>query len=402
MPVRRRSTARTDRRLYGFVDAVVPAIEASKYSRQILLLDCVDANAFDLNPDSIRESENLSLVRIQSTARRWEQDLGLPKVTEGDWLELTLNDDSGLPRAWVMPATDGYVSRRSTNLTSVMLHRDDPDLSADTGKRLQETCRLPDLEKEADDGRSLLSLVSKFTEDFDIADIEVHVLDVGQASCVVFLKNGTAIGFFDVGAPLYRNQSSFPKRLALPAIAPEAFVILSHWDFDHFDLARRHPQLEALKWFAPDQPVGPNTLKFQRNLGKRLSFIDGSINYGSNLLLRRGTSASAKDRNGNGYGLRLDLGAEAIVLTGDADYSILHPDLQQKLTAITVPHHGALGTSPPNPSGGIARAVASYGLPNCYRHPDEKHLEAHSDAGWQLLRTATHLRAARGNRRLYP
>lgn len=69
------------------------------------------------------------------------------------------------------------------------------------------------------------------------------------------------------------------------------------------------------------------------------------------------------------------------------------------LTAVdglTVPHHGGAGGA--IPLTGVGAAVASYGVPNRYRHPDEAYLEEHNKAGWKVLRTAQHAYKSRGYR----
>ena len=49
---------------------------------------------------------------------------------------------------------------------------------------------------------------------------------------------------------MFFNQRSFPKPFDHRP-ASSGFVILSHWDFDHFALALRYPELKKLQWFAP-------------------------------------------------------------------------------------------------------------------------------------------------------
>jgi len=231
----------------------------------------------------------------------------------------------------------------------------------------------------------------------------VTALDVGQAACVVFSEGGRPFGYFDVGAPMFFNRRSFPKPFD-HRTATDGFVILSHWDFDHFALALHCPELKKLQWFAPNQPVGPNTALFQKSLGSNLTFISNDVDVGA-LALRRCSGTSPRDRNSTGYALRLDVEDTRILLPGDADYQWLPPALARSVNRIMVPHHGATGSSPPSPGGGgNPIAVVSYGIPNTYRHPSEDHIDAHRRAGWRIRRTAAHgnPRRPRGNQALYP
>lgn len=408
MAIRKRfATGGAGRRLYGFVDGVVKADPENPYSRETLLLDCVDAAAFDAAPETaLAVDENLLLVRTVSTHRRWSEDLGLQAIHEGDWVVLTLEKRAGSPRAWALPAGNDYESEGPTNVSSIATLIDDGDISevppgtdAPVGLRLRHHSRLRGKDRQVED-QGQLPLFLSLTR----GKLEVVCLDVGQASCNVIREDGVPTACFDVGAPVYRNNKSFRARAVWP-LPKSGAVILSHWDFDHFDLGRRLPHLQTLSWFAPDQPVGPNTLRFQRKLGAQLKFLVGSYSGvlpGGTFLLEPGLSTNPKDRNGTGYSLRINLHNAALLLTGDADYSMIPPTMCNGLTAMTVPHHGGTCSPPPSPNGTRGRAVMSYGLPNCYRHPVPATITA-LQPSWDIHYTASHPGSpARGDRHLYP
>ena len=211
------------------------------------------------------------------------------------------------------------------------------------------------------------------------SELEIRAVDVGHASCNVFISDGEPGGYFDVGAPLYRNQKSFGGKF-YHTVPASGFVFLSHWDFDHFDLARRRLELQQFYWLAPDQPVGPNTLRFLKSLGANLRFFPGPIIYFA-MELRPGTSSNLKDRNGTGYSMRIEADGEVIVLTGDCSYDKLDPAALVDATVVTIPHHGGKSDSAPPLPRGNALAVASYGSLNCYRHPCEDYLDEHGTLG---------------------
>lgn len=216
--------------------------------------------------------------------------------------------------------------------------------------------------------------------------IEIIVLDVGQASAALIKRDDKPIGFFDVGAPLWFNKGSLPKPMLLPIIS-EGFVILSHWDFDHFDLGRRNALLRSLDWYAPDQPVGPNTARFQADLGNRLTFIDGAASNGG-FTLDRGTATLPSDRNGSGYQLRYERGGQAVLLTGDTSYDFIRPHMLHGIGGVSVPHHAGRSSIPPPRAALPARAIASYGWPNSYRHPHPQTLLDHDSRDWRISPTA--------------
>ena len=107
------------RRFYAFVDAAVAPLPDNPYSRETLLLDCVDADAFDRGAVALDDAENLSLIRVTSTRRRLEEEFGLREVEESDWLELTIDGEGGAPRAWVMPASADCASEHGSSVRSI-------------------------------------------------------------------------------------------------------------------------------------------------------------------------------------------------------------------------------------------------------------------------------------------
>lgn len=386
------------RRLYGFVDGVVKAEPDNTYSQQTLLLDCIDTDAFDTDPAALNDDANLSLVRTATTLRRWDEDFGVETIEEGDWVQLVLSKGPGRPRAWEMPATAGYEPEGSTNVLEIAVLNDG---DGSPGARLASACQLQSSElrfASESDVERLFAMVS--------APLRIVALDVGQASCNSIFSNGKPLVLFDAGAPLYRNQKSFRavNRSHLPT--GSGIVLLSHWDFDHFDLGRRRQQLQQLTWLAPHQSVGFDALKFQRSLGASLYFLQGPYSMTSEGLqfdLRPGLATNPKDRNGTGYSLRIEDAGGNILLTGDAGYEHIDQQLLVDLAALTVPHHGGAGTAPPIPKALPSRAVVSYGNPNCYRQPVAQTIDAHCAVGWKVQFTAKRKGVGgRGNKQVWP
>ncbi len=388
---------RLPRRLYGFVDSVLPAEDENPRSRLALHLDAVDADLFDADPLAIDRDDALFLVRLLTTPDRLREFIGVDQniPEEGSWVSLTTEKSPGNPRAWLMPSEgDGFGDPIATNAVAVTAG---DALGADAVARLTAACASPDTTRiEAPDLDAIVFLAPNETS-------RIEAIDVGQAACVAFWDRGRCVGYFDVGAPIFFNRGSFPRHLDHTP-CNKGFIILSHWDFDHYALAYDHPILRTLKWYAPDQPVGPRTAKFQKTLGPNLNFISGSIDLGGFKLKR--CSGPLSDRNNSGYALRIGRDGQAVLLTGDAGYHAIPSDLQADLTAVMIPHHGGKGTTPPpSASAEYAVAVASYGSPNKHRHPCEDQLDLHKKGGWRIRRTARHgisPAVPRGNRKLFP
>ena len=266
---------------------------------------------------------------------RLAQLFGLSVPTEGTWFEIKLEREPFRPRAWQLPLANNYVQQAPTNATAFTQLF---ELSAIVS-RLKQVCVAPDA--VAFDELKLRNILRSIRSE---NNLEVTVIDVGQAACVAFSSGDRPFGYFDVGAP--------------------------------------------------------NTARFQKGLGRQLSFIAGDLSVGRSLLQR----CTGTDRNSTGYALRINRQDAAIMLPGDADYRWIPQVITQKADRIMISHHGAAGSAPPPPNGGGSPvAIASYGIPNSYRHPNESQIAAHRRAGWRVRRTATYGNTRpRGNRRLYP
>ncbi|MBP2149518.1 hypothetical protein [Xanthobacter flavus] len=384
---------------YGVVEDIIDADPRNLYTRSFMLIDAIRSEYFDREGElAIRERRGLALVRAMSTPRRWREQFHLGEVAKGDWLSFELDDSGGIPRAWELRAENNYIADRHRSIKSMrrisgvgaQLQNGDDELS----KRLTSATKIP--RRKA----SQVSAAAALQRLGSPGRIEIVVLDVGQASAALIKRNGRPIGFFDVGAPIWFNKGSFPK-IRPPLFDRRGFIILSHWDFDHFDLGRRHDPYRNFYWFAPDQPVGPNTANFQFELGRRLKFIDGSATIGG-FSLSRGMSTNPNDRNGTGYQLRYEESARAVILTGDTPYDLIQTKMLDNVSALTMPHHaGRSDALPPRPDQS-GPAIASYGNPNFYRHPNAETLDLHKNQGWRIETTAATSTSLRGDRTLFP
>ena len=208
--------------------------------RLSLQLDGVDANAFDLDSAAIDNDASLMLARISATPTRLAELFGVSLLKEGDWLEIQLRKVRSTPRAWLLPVTNGYTPLASVNAVAMTPLGEASEIHA----RLEAACIAPNSRK-VDGTAHIEQLLSTLGQ-----ELRVTALDVGHAACVVFSNGSQPQGYFDVGATMYFNQRSFP-RLLNHGLATDGFVILSHWDFDHFALAIRYPQLKNLIWSPP-------------------------------------------------------------------------------------------------------------------------------------------------------
>ncbi|MBY4616143.1 hypothetical protein [Rhizobium redzepovicii] len=394
-------------RYYALLEDMVGSIEGNNYSRSHVLLDGVDAARFDENPLSLNDPSALSLIRAISTERVWRNRHDLGEVAKGDWVEISLHDEGQAPMAWEMRPDNDY--RRDSKRSVEKIRRIGRILPAGgaTGDNPELVMKLQAGSNAARGDHQTIAFQNLASRVLPASPppvsnhddkLEIIVLDVGQASAVLMRRNGTAIGLFDAGHPLWFNKKSLPRHFVAPDLG-NGFIFLSHWDFDHFEMGRLQVAWHQNDWFAPDQLVGPNTALFQRLLGARLTFVDGPLIIGG-LHFERGTCLDPVDRNNTGYQMRYERDGKAVLLTGDADYEHIAPHMKADLTHLCIPHHGGRGTAPPGPNGTSGRAVVSYGLPNGYRHPYGPQIHAHRGLGWTVAPTADD-HAPRGDRLLF-
>lgn len=343
------------RAFFGLIENVSPALADLPGSRTSILLDAVVArNGLGKFPPP---RSDLYLARVQSTPNRISAFMsaqpeanGRPVPTElnqpyeGSWVQFTVGDRGEGPACWLYSASSNYERSERVSITS-MTPITDPTLIA----RLDESCDVPAKTIELQD-----TFAKNLFHKIPDHRLRVVAIDVGQASCVAFYDRSSCVGFFVVGAPMPPNRKSFPKRLKLGTIPKRGlgFVLLSHWDFDHFALALKINALKKINWYAPRQKVGFNTAEFQRSLGSRLFYCTGDF-VSKRFEFRKCKGPKSSDRNSNGYASRVQIGHCGILLPGDADYKFLPKGMDKQLSRIAIPHHAGPGDGPPYPRGGV-------------------------------------------------
>lgn len=374
---------------YGFVEAVTyPDPKDSNRGRVNLVLDSLKVEAFRTGVCVEDSADDLLIVRILSTIKRLETRFQGSNWKEGSWIEFKLQDSPGDPPAWYLSAANDYSGRVvRTNIIDAVRLEESSFAANNLKQSIVKFCRCPNaihIKEPMRRRRQRNLLRGPF----------VRVVDVGQASFSAIhisrQKSSTVLGYFDVGGPLFFHHKTFPGVFHEQKMVPaKGFVVLSHWDFDHYSLAvSKIPKLRDLAWYAPDQPVGPNAARLQALLGKKLTLLSApNFDVWRGVELWKGTGASS-NRNDSGYAMRITRTGGPVLLSGDLSYSMLPTGMGTKFSAILVTHHGGSFTGPPPlPLTKGAVAAVSYGLPNHYHHPNAVAIGLHSSAGWSIQST---------------
>lgn len=376
---------------YGFVEAVTyPDPNEGNRGRVNFVLDSLRVEAFHAGVSVADTADDLLIVRILSTIKRLETLFPEIKWEEGSWIEFQLQDSPGDPPAWYLSAAEDYSGTVvRTNITKAVRLGGRPFPENNLEQKLAQFCRSSDATRVPPTPglrRRKNALGGPF----------VRVVDVGQASFSAIhtskLASSRILGYFDVGEPLFFHHKTFPRVFRERKMVPvSGFVVLSHWDFDHYSLAvSKLPKLRNLAWYAPDQPVGPNAARLQALLGTNLTLLSVpffSVRRG--IELWKGTGFSS-NRNDSGYAMRITRAGGPVLLSGDLPYSMFPAGIGNRFSAIVVTHHGGAFTgSPPAPMAKGAVAAVSYGIPNRYHHPNKLAIGFHQSVGWSIQPTYT-------------
>lgn len=345
-----------------------------------LIFDARPIEGFSLDgEDAI---EDLTYVRVITTVRKFKQYARASEIVEGRWYALELYQNGKGPRAW----TSDMSVRQSSFRWSLTRAQALEEASAGFQSLVQDPSVVEKLKQKYFIKASRLNNKQRALPSFSIGS--VVAIDVGQASCIAICSpEGEAHGFFDVGYPINSNAKSAPAGIKLPPTAPNCFVLLSHWDYDHYSLAFRQEELKNLVWYAPGNlGVGPRAYKLSKEI-RSLNAIayGGSLTHPS-LEIGWGTGPIS-NRNSSGICCLVRQGKRSILLTADVSYSNIPSLLLHNLDALSVPHHGGRSESAipiPKAASKQANAVVCGGKPNRYQHPCENYLMEHAKKGWKV------------------
>jgi hypothetical protein len=93
--------------------------------------------------------------------------------------------------------------------------------------------------------------------------------------------HGRLSAYVDYGFPAPHNRNTYPAGTADPCVCADPLVVLTHWDYDHYAMARRVPRALRLRWVAPEQKYGTAAIKYVYQ-----PLLDNA-GYGARLMLWR-------------------------------------------------------------------------------------------------------------------
>jgi beta-lactamase superfamily II metal-dependent hydrolase len=227
----------------------------------------------------------------------------------------------------------------------------------------------------------------------DINEINIVSFNVGQGNATgIFDKELNPILYYDLGGGAYWNKHTYPNLKTFP-LNKDTFIILSHWDFDHYESIKANPDhYKGCTIIAPLQETTPSIRKFAASIASNLFLIDKDLGRGKNYSFIKLFKCSGQSRNDSGLGILLDLKKDdnisEILLPGDSQYSYIK--LRKEVDAICVSHHGGklynTRSFPTPKERGNGYCVYSYGKDNTYSHPKPDTIQEHINRGWGIDR----------------
>jgi len=297
---------------------------------------------------------------------------------EGQWYRLVTNDQkNGLPATLFQENPDGA---GVALFVSVLEALDQPTRnSLDQQTAIDDTADATKEEIEL-----LLNRHTPSTAEY------VAVYQVGQGNCnAVCDRKGMPLLYFDLGGGCFHNHSTYPAVLRF-CFSEDPLILLSHWDTDHYESARRNTTYQAKTWIVPRQKFGPAHLKFFRQLQASGNVLIWPAAI-TTLPFRFGTvhrcqHPSALKKNHTGLAISTSLHSAVntitqVLLPADAAYTYIYPHMPPSFQGIVATHHGAEfdhGNTPVPGTAGAGAIAYSYGHLNTYGHPKVAAIAAHS------------------------
>lgn len=247
--------------------------------------------------------------------------------------------------------------------------------------------------------------LNRLTSIDDVEDAEVDVIDtelrhnagwnpefiavynVGQGnSNAICNDQGSPLLYFDLGGGCYKNKGTYPSTLNF-CMTYRPIIILSHWDTDHYESAKRNTAYQNGTWIVPRQRFGPAHQKFFLQLnsaGKALiwpaTLGSRSFQWGT---IKRCTHPDPKKKNHSGLAMIASLSPVSntiaeVLLPADAAYTYIPG--HGTCDGLVATHHGAEfdALNAPVPGAKGRNAIAySFGAGNSYGHPRAPAVTAH-------------------------
>lgn len=223
---------------------------------------------------------------------------------------------------------------------------------------------------------------------------KLNIYNVGQGNLTAITDaSNTPLLYFDLGGGFAWNKKTYANTLQL-CFNETKTVVISHWDNDHLETAKRYfkndpSKLMGITWIVPEQKITPSYFKLAAKMNASGNLIiwpkslRGSISFWFGKLIK----CNGPDKNHSGLALVVESPNNSITKVlnpGDAAYKYIPGSRKIKFDGLVVTHHGANfdDNNFPLPLCENGNIAYSYGVDNTYNHPRTPAIDAHNAHGW--------------------
>lgn len=225
---------------------------------------------------------------------------------------------------------------------------------------------------------------------------KLNVYNVGQGSLTAITnEENVPLLYFDLGGGFAWNKSTYLNRLNL-CFSYTRTVIISHWDRDHLETARRYfatnpTFLNNVTWIVPEQKISPMYFKLAARMSRSGNLLiwpktlKGRISSWFGDLIK----CNGPDKNHSGLAMIVDSpnnSIQKVLNPADAAYKYIPSIKKIKFDGLIATHHGAnfVDNNLPVPNSIIENGniIYSFGTSNTYGHPKHSAVLAHESSNW--------------------
>lgn len=231
---------------------------------------------------------------------------------------------------------------------------------------------------------------------------KLNIYNVGQGSLTAITdENNVPLLYFDLGGGFGVNKGTYPDISTLKlCFSYTKTVIVSHWDNDHLETARRYfknnpSMLDGVTWIVPQQTITASFFKLAAKMngtGNLIiwpKYLKGSLSFWFGKLIK----CNGPDKNHSGIALVVespDNSIRKVLNPADAAYKYIPTIRKVKFDGLVATHHGAnfddSNLPIPIPNSENGNIVYSYGTGNSYGHPKHTAVSAHFVSDWKNYR----------------
>jgi hypothetical protein len=300
------------------------------------------------------------------------------------WFKIKINNTEGLPlQQYVENSENPTISNRFLEWIKIINPRDP------VARRLNRFFSWDDFPLATEE-----QLTTALRLNPAVNGVHLNVYNVGQGSLnAVCDDNEVPLLYFDLGGGFNFNRFTYNQTLLLDWEYVNTIVV-SHWDWDHLETARRHrygnwEPYNGKNWIVPQQPLSPSYARFAAHISATCNLLIWPNNL-RRIIIDNIEIIKCNGPHKNDSGLAIIVKSnEKIAQTlhpGDAAYRYIRFLKGTNLNGLVATHHGGqfVDNNAPLPTVVNGCIAYSYAVTR-YGHPHANAVTAYVNNGWGAI-----------------